>query len=350
MTTTYVLVAAVVVFQAGAAPPNDAALQADVDRLVLAAHQSKGNWPSQPPPPIPEVAVVARHGRRVTPLLLALLSDDPNAQDDDKRWRVQQQVSLTLSRIYSETEHCGRIYCDGDPRERIGHVKAGWLRVIASDSEMRALSSRELLDRFNQESVFWRQFEIGEALAATGDRTAIAAISPRLTHDDRHLRGNAAFVIGRLGDPRGFATIAAILADRSSRGPGQGIPGGRWTEAAQIRADRYYAAHLLGDLKDPRGVDLLIPLLGDDDVSSVAPWALGEIGDKRAVAPLVEQLERNDPTTRVLAISALERLSAQAALPKLRELQSDNRRANFGGQLSVSDAAKHAIAVLSFPR
>jgi hypothetical protein len=31
----------------------------------------------------------------------------------------------------------------------------------------------------------------------------------------------------------------------------------------QIRADSYYAAHLLGDLKDPRGVELLVCLLSD---------------------------------------------------------------------------------------
>jgi hypothetical protein len=340
-------VLAVVLFQVGTIQPADPKMQADVDRLVLVSQQLKGTWPLQPPPPIPEVALVARHGRRATPLLVALLSDDPNVQSDDQRWKVQQQVSLVLSQIYSESPHCGRTYCDGDPPERIGHVKAGWLRVIALDAEMRALSSKELLDRFKQETVFWRQFEIGRALASTSDRTVIAEIAPWLTHADRHLRGNAAFVIGRLGDPSGFETIAAILADRSAREPGQGIPGGNWTEAAQIRTDRYYAAHLLGDLKDPRGVDLLVPLLGDNDVSSIVPWSLAEIGESRAISPLISELDRNDPTTRVLAILALERLNAREALAKLRELQSDDRRANFGNQLTVAAAAKHALAVLS---
>jgi HEAT repeat protein len=207
-----------------------------------------------------------------------------------------------------------------------------------------------LLDRFKQKTVFWRQFEIGKALAVTGDRSAISELAPRLTLDDRHLRCNVAFVIGWLGDLRGFKTIAAILADRSLRGPGQGIPGGKWTEAAQIRTDRYYAAHLLGDLKDRRGVDLLVPLFGDSEVASIVAWSLGEIGDMRAIAPLIQELERNDPTARVLAISALERLSAREALPKLRELRRDNRRANFGEQVSVAEAAGHAIAVLSAQR
>ena len=235
-------------------------MQADVDRLVRAAEKLTEVWISQPPPAIPEVAVAARHGRAIAPLLVALLPDHPNADRDPKRWKVLQQVTLALGRIYSAS-HCGRIYCDGDPPERIAHVKEGWLRVIASDAELQSLSARELLDRFKQEKVFWRQFEIGKALAAKGNRDVIPGLEGWLNHDDRHLRGNVALVLGLLADSRGFETIVTILADRSPRPVGQGIPGGRPSLQAQIRADRYYAAHLLGDLKDPRGVNLLIFLV-----------------------------------------------------------------------------------------
>ena len=324
-----------------------ATMQADVDRLVRAAEGLEETWPSQPPPPVTEVAIVARHGKAVVPLLMALLSDDPYAERDRKRWKVQQQVTLTLSQIYSESQHCGRTYCDGDPPGRIARVKAGWLNVIASDKQMQAASFRKLLDRFKVEKMSWRQFEIGQALATANDRRAIAELEMWLTHDDRHLRGNVAFVLGRLGDPRGFETIAAILADRSPRSVGQGIPGGKWTVQAQIRADRYYAAHLLGDLKDPRGVDLLIPLLDDKDVGYIVPWSLAEIGDRRGIAPLVAQTERDDPSLRVLAIGALERLNAREALPRLRQLLQDNRSSNFGDQTTVAQAAERAIAVLS---
>jgi len=322
-------------------------MQTDVDRLVRAAESVAGTWPSQPPPAIPEVAIVARHSIAVVPLLMALLSDDPHAERDRKRWKVQQQVALTLSQIYSESQHCGRTYCDGDSPERIGRVRAGWLNVIASDKEMQALSFRELLDRFKMEKVSWRQFEIARALAVANDRGAIAELEVWLTHDDRHLRGNVAFVLGRLGDPRGFETIAAILTDRSTRSTGQGIPAGNWTVQAQIRADRYYAAHLLGHLKDPRGVDLLIPLLNDEEVDYIVPWSLAEIGDRRGIGPLVAQTDRDDPSLRVLAIGALERLKARDALPRLRQLLGDNRRSSLGDRTTVADAAKRAIAVLS---
>jgi HEAT repeat protein len=118
----------------------------------------------------------------------------------------------------------------------------------------------------------------------------------------------------------------------------------------QIRADRYYAAHLLGDLKDPRGVELLIPLLNDPDVHDTVPWSLAKIGDRRAIAPLIAETEREDPSVRVLAIFALETLNAREALPRVRALLQDSRRSNFGDQTTVAEAARHAIAVISQPR
>jgi hypothetical protein len=322
------------------------AMQADVDRLVRAAEQLTGTWPLRPPPAIPEVAQVARHGRAVVPLLVTLLSDDLNAERDRKRWKVQQQIALTLSSIYAESPHCGRSYCDGDPPERIARVRAGWLRLIASDKELQGLSVRALLARFKGEKMSWRQYEIGKVLAAANDRAAIAELQAWLRHDDRRVRGNVALVLGRLGDPRGFQTIAEILVDRSPRSIGQGTRG-NWSLPAQIRADRYYAAHLLGDLKDPRGVELLIPLLNDEDVYYKAPSALAEIGDHRAVRPLIEQLKRDDPSVRVLAILALETLKAHEAVPALRKLLRDTRKSNFDNLTTVADAAKHAIVVVS---
>ena len=347
MSMMWIALIAVLLPPVQTAATGPSTMQPDVDRLVNAAEKVTGTWPSQPPPPIPEVALVARHGKAVVPLLMARLSDDPNAERDRKRWTVQQQVALTLCRIYSESEHCGRTYCDGDPPERIAHVKDGWLRVIAADEERQALSPRDLLDRFKAEKVFWRQFEIGQALAAANDRGAIAELEPWLTHADRHLRGNAAFVLGRLGDPRGFETIVGILADRGPRPAGQGIPGGNWTLQGQIRADRYYAAHLLGDLKDRRGVASLLPLLDDKDVQDIVPWSLAEIGDRRAVESLIEETKQDDPSARVLAILALESLNAREALPRLRALLDDTRSANFGERTTVAEAARRAIAVLS---
>jgi HEAT repeat protein len=121
---------------------------------------------------------------------------------------------------------------------------------------------------------------------------------------------------------------------------------GRYRVARQIAADRYYAAHLLGDLRDPQAVPILVSLLKDAEVNSIVPWALAQIGDKRAVGPLLNALDDDSPSMRVTAIYALETLNAKEALPRLISLLDDHRMSNFGAQMSVADAARAAIAKL----
>jgi hypothetical protein len=90
-------------------------------------------------------------------------------------------------------------------------------------------------------------------------------------------RGNAAFIFARPGDDRGFQVIKAILENRSPKRAVFMIDdGGHLNPQLQIREDRYYAAHLFGDLKDVRAVPILVPLLRDEEVKGVVPWSLGQ--------------------------------------------------------------------------
>jgi len=213
--------------------------------------------------------------------------------------------------------------------------------------------AQELLRQFENTRVFWQQFEVAKALVAAHDDTILPKLEPWLTVDDRLSRGNAAFVFAGLGDPKGFDTIVAILNDRSERTPGQGAivfhtgpdlgTDTKLLVAAEIRQDRYYAAHLLGDLKDPRAVPILVRLLQDPDVKDIVPWSLGQIGDKSANPALIGALNDSNPNTRVLTIYALQQLGATEALPRLRELLDDTRRSTFRGQVAVSEAARAAI-------
>jgi HEAT repeat protein len=223
--------------------------------------------------------------------------------------------------------------------------------TLSSVCESRQpVSPRQLLDQFQSTPVFWQQFEIAKQIVALHDPTVRAELVGWLNHEDRHLRGNAAFIFASLGDDRGFEVIRAILADRSYRPKAQGVPEAatekRYAVEQQIMADRYYAAHLFGDLKDPRAVPVLIPLLSDVEVNYIVPWSLGEIGDKRAVAPLIKTLADKNPSMRVLAIYALEKLGAKDALPVLYRLLSDTETSDFGDQVSVAEAAKAAIIKL----
>jgi HEAT repeat protein len=215
----------------------------------------------------------------------------------------------------------------------------------AGDRERR--SSAELVKQFQSSQSFYEQFDVAQELVRLRDKTVLKLLEPYLRDEDRHVRGNAAFVFASLGDDRGFDVIRAILQDRlSSRPEGQGMPGGNWTGEAQIASDRYYAAHLFGDLKDVRAVPILIPLLKDQQVSWIVPWSLGEIGDRAAIPPLIETLRDSSPDMRVLSIDALEHLHAKEALPALRLLTQDGASIHFDGLGTVAQAAKSAIAKL----
>ncbi len=224
-------------------------------------------------------------------------------------------------------------------------LSCGLLGVRPNDTIANA-SSAQLAEEFKNSKVFWQQFEIARKIVALHDTNVLSGLAGWLTNEDRHARGNAALIFAGMGDDRGFEVIRKTLNDRSERPKGPGVPGGNWTLQAQIASDRYYAVHLLGDLKDPRAVPILIPLLRDKEVNYIVPWALGEIGDKRAVEPLIGALSDKDPSVRVLAIYSLEKLKADKALPHLQALLNDNDRSNFGERVSVAEAAQAAVTNL----
>jgi len=203
-----------------------------------------------------------------------------------------------------------------------------------------------LVEEFRSSLVFWRQFDIGKKIVGRQSTEVFSLLEPWLKHEDRHIRGNVAFVFAALGDQRGLEVIAAILNDQSDRPEGQGIPGARWSLKGQIRADRYYAVHLLGELRHARGVDLLLPLLTDEEVNYKAAWALGEIGDSRAIAPLIDALRDSKALMRIAAIHGLERLRAKDALPYLRALLNDRELPSARDEVSVADTARAAILKL----
>jgi HEAT repeat protein len=228
------------------------------------------------------------------------------------------------------------------------------LSVSGQTAQQKNPSATELLDQFKSEKVFWRQLELARKIVALHDTSVLPELVGWLNHDDRHLRGNVAFIFSGLGDDRGFEVISAILKDRSDRPEGQGqvwaSSDGRYHIEQQIRADRYYAVHLFGGLKSARAVPVLVPLLRDPELNYNVAWALGEIGDKSAIHPLIETLQDRSPDVRVDAIQALEKLGAREALPDLRALLNDQETTRFhartGKQVSVAEIAQEAIVKL----
>jgi HEAT repeat protein len=231
-------------------------------------------------------------------------------------------------------------------------VATAFVFVLAIGQTVRGLqgakdrqTAEALVEEFERAG-FSRQLDVGKQLVSLHDKQILGRLEPRLSDHDRHVRAISAFVFAGLGDPRGFDVIAGILSDRSPRPEGQGIPGGRWSLDKQIRADRYYAVHVLAGLADERAVDLLLPLLADSDVNYKAAWALGEIRNARAVKPLIEALGDSDALVRTSAIQALVKLRAKESLPHIRALLNDQAMPRAGDQVPVAATAKAAILEL----
>ena len=241
-----------------------------------------------------------------------------------------------------------------------------WLAASAGSLCASAASPEvsQLIGKFQgEESGFVDHVEIANEIAKVATLDDVSSLEPWLAHEDRHVRGNAAYLFAKLGDRRGLATIEGILtdysADRHVRWQGGSlIFQGNGEEAmaeflrspaaldAQTSQDRYYAVHLLGELRDPRAVDVLIPLLDRDEVNYKVAWALGEIGEMRAVPALIAALSNEDPLVRVTSIGALENLRAVRALPYLVSLFDDPAVPSAGDQVSVGTTARIAAASL----
>jgi HEAT repeat protein len=211
-------------------------------------------------------------------------------------------------------------------------------------SQHRNDSSRDLVEQFNKTKNHWKQFEVAEKIVALNDGRVLQDLEPWLSSEDMQSRGNAAFIFAKLGDDRGFEVLRAILEDRFSKRAvfEMGDIGGPNLEL-QIRQDRWTAVGLFGDLKDPRAVPILLPLLDDKDVKEAVIMSLGKIGNKAAIPSLMQITDDTfHPFVRLLAVRALARLDAKEALPRLHAMLDDGS-ACFDLSVPLADAAEKAI-------
>lgn len=77
----------------------------------------------------------------------------------------------------------------------------------------------------------------------------------------------------------------------------------------------------IDEMKASKDVTGLIAALGQKDLRISAAIALGEIGDQRAVEPLIGLLKEGDIGTRLAAVAGLTKIGAPAIEPLLARLQ-----------------------------
>jgi HEAT repeat protein len=172
-----------------------------------------------------------------------------------------------------------------------------------------------LIGEFSTAKYFWQQTDVARKLIATGDRGIVVAIQPYLETDDRRRRCNAAFVLAGLGDERGPVILISELEDTV---PGsraiepddiRGHPSPESVAIQQVRSDRYFAALLLGELREQSAVPALVAATRDKSINYVAAISLGEIGDARSI-PALREMATAFPEERVFAGYGLAALGA----------------------------------------
>jgi HEAT repeat protein/cyclophilin family peptidyl-prolyl cis-trans isomerase len=119
-----------------------------------------------------------------------------------------------------------------------------------------------------------------------------------------------AYALGRVGDKRAIPSLMLLAREKSS-----------YTAALAVRG--------LGSLKDPRALDVLLPLAGQADLAPRVRVrvfeALGQIGDRRGIQPLVAALDQPaiDPAAKLAAVVSLGQLKAHEASERLLDTASD---------------------------
>lgn len=155
-----------------------------------------------------------------------------------------------------------------------------------------------------EDAAFPRRYVAAWALGELGDPAAVGPLVRALTRESGEVAKAVARALVRLG-PEAVGPLLPVVASLGPEGRG-------------------YAVRALGELRDPRALSVLLPLLADSaDASGRADvaWALGQLGDPRGGEALVPVL--GDPEWRARleasrAAGLLEARKAEGALERLR--------------------------------
>lgn len=168
----------------------------------------------------------------------------------------------------------------------------------------------------------------------------VRAFIKQLYSNDALERGQAAYDLGELGSKASAATLVliAILPDTRSLEWDYG------PVAHTLTSVRWEALHALGEIGDSRAVPPLIEMLHDDDSVSraLSALALGKIRDARSVDALIAVIEKNgwhDPVEA--AATALGDIADQRAVKPLANAMNatdPTSGSNFGAGVAIIDA------------
>jgi HEAT repeat protein len=163
----------------------------------------------------------------------------------------------------------------------------------------------------------------------------VAALTRALNQPDRHIREEAAVLLGRIGTPQAVEALIPALQ--------------HWDRRIRERV-----AEALSRINSPQTLEALIPALYDSDsyVREEAAEALGRMGNPQVVEVLIPTLRDDNINLRKHAIAALGRIggseAAEALIPLLRQEDSTIRKhaVEALGQIGGASVVEALIPVL----
>lgn len=181
-----------------------------------------------------------------------------------------------------------------------------------------------------------RDRSVGEhaagALGAMQAKEGVEGLIAALSRPDFR-RYAAAWALGEIAEPRAVPALVRALGDSDAETRKYAtrslIKFGPLASDALLAAlddpsawVRRYAVRALGQIQEARAVEPLLALEGKVD-ADVLLWALGRLGDRRALAHLERAARAEDWKVRLAAVQGLGDLADLAAVPALERALAD---------------------------
>jgi HEAT repeat protein len=196
----------------------------------------------------------------------------------------------------------------------------------------------------------WVRQTAARALGVIGDARAVVPLIKALGDGNKHVRGYAASALDKLEwkpDTDEFRAAYLIASNDWKSLVEWGEPAVQWLIEALRDEDgdvSWHAASALGEIGDARAVEPLIKALRDN---SSAAKALVNIGDARAVEPLIKALGDKDSDVRQRGAEALGEIGDERAVePLIAALSVDGAYVRYSAAEALGQYAKEALKML----